>query len=157
MSELRVPTVAMVAGVTCLDGRTFHGRIFVPASSSTHDGPMRAQEWMNAGGQFFPFLPDEAEAPIILNKKEVLVLSIESGLEHEEEAEVEAGQIDREVLVECGTRQLTGHLHIDMPPHHQRVLDYLNRPEAFLALHDGPKLHLVQKHNITRVLDVGRA
>ena len=152
MSELRVPTVAMVSGVTCLDGRTFHGRIFVPASSSTHEGPMRAQEWMNGGGQFFPFLPDDAKAPIILNKKEVLMLSIESDPGQEQGEPVD---VDRQVLVECGSRRLTGHLHIDMPPHHQRVLDYLNRPEAFLPLHDGNRLHLVQKHNITRVLDVG--
>ena len=41
-----------------------------------------------------------------------------------------------------------------MPEHHRRVLDYLNRPEAFLALHDGDRLHLVQKHNITRVVEV---
>lgn len=153
MSELRVPTVAMVSGVTCLDGRTFHGRIFVPASASTHEGPMRAQEWMNGGGQFFPFLPDDAKSPIILNKKEVLMLSIES--DPEQEAEEEAVDVDRQVVVECGPRRLTGHLHIDMPPHHQRVLDYLNRPEPFLPLHDGHRLHLVQKHNITRVLDVG--
>jgi len=142
----------MVSGVTCLDGRTFHGRIFVPASSSTHEGPMRAQEWMNGGGQFFPFLPDDAKAPIILNKKEVLMLSIESDPGQEQGEPVD---VDRQVLVECGSRRLTGHLHIDMPPHHQRVLDYLNRPEAFLPLHDGNRLHLVQKHNITRVLDVG--
>ena len=153
MSELRVPTVAMVSGVTCLDGRTFHGRIFVPASSSTHEGPMRAQEWMNTGAQFFPFLPDDAKSPIILNKKEVLMLSIEVG--EEGGADDNPVDVDRQVVVECGPRRLTGHLHIDMPPNHQRVLDYLNRPEAFLSLHDGHRLHLVQKHNITRVLDVG--
>src|SRR6185503_1648677 len=61
-SELRVPTVAMVAEVACLDGRAFRGRVFVPASSSMHDGPMRAAEWMNGPGLFFPFLPDDPDA-----------------------------------------------------------------------------------------------
>ena len=106
VSELRVPTVAMVAEVTCLDGRAFRGRIFVPASASTHDGPMRAQEWMNASGQFFPFLPDDAEAPIILNKHEVLMLSLEG---EREGGEAEGyDDVDRLVVVECGSRRLRG-------------------------------------------------
>jgi hypothetical protein len=141
----------MTAEVTCLDGRSFRGRIFVPASSSMHEGPMRAEEWLNASGWFFPFLPDDADAPVILNKREVLTLSVPS--EHERPL-IQQVDIDRRVVVECGTRELAGHLYIDMPPHHSRVLDYLNRPESFLALHDGERLHFVQKQNITRVFEV---
>ena len=141
----------MSAEVTCLDGRAFRGRIFVPASSSMHDGPMRAEEWLNASGAFFPFLPDDADAPVILNKGDVLTISVPREWERPPIEEVD---IQRRVVVECGARQLAGHLHIDMPEHHRRVLDYLNRPEAFLALHDGERLHLVQKQNITRVLEV---
>jgi hypothetical protein len=150
-SELRVPTVAMAAEVTCVDGRVFRGRVFVPASSSLHGGPMRAEEWMNGAGLFFPFLPDEAEAPVILNKAEVLTVTVGS---EPERALEEAVDIDRGVQVECGGQVLRGHLHIDMPPHHSRVLDYLNRADAFLVLHDGDRLHLVQKQNITRVTEV---
>jgi hypothetical protein len=151
MSELRVPTVAMNAEITCLDGRSFRGRIFVPASSSLHDGPMRAEEWLNAAGSFFPFLPDEADTSVILNKVEVLTLSVPGEPERPPEEHVD---LDRCVVVECGARELRGHLHIDMPAHHSRVLDYLNRPEGFLALHDGERLLLVQKQNITRVVEV---
>jgi hypothetical protein len=141
----------MSAEVTCLDGRSFRGRIFVPASSSMHDGPMRAEEWLNATGSFFPFLPDDADTSVILNKGEVLTLSVPSESERPLAEQVD---IDRVVVVECGARELRGHLHIDMPAHHSRVLDYLNRPEGFLALHDGDHLHFVQKQNITRVFEV---
>jgi hypothetical protein len=141
----------MSAEVTCLDGRSFRGRIFVPASSSLHDGPMRAEEWLNASGSFFPFLPDDADSSVILNKGEVLTLSVPG---ESERPLAEQLDIDRIVVVECGARELKGHLHIDMPAHHSRVLDYLNRPEGFLALHDGDRLHFVQKQNITRVFEV---
>ena len=154
MSELRVPTVAMNAEVTCLDGRAFRGRIFVPASSSLHDGPMRAEEWLNAAGAFFPVLPDDADTSVILNKGEVLTLSVPGEPERPAEEHVD---VERRVLVECGARELRGHLHIDMPSHHSRVLDYLNRPEGFLPLHDGDRLHLVQKQNITRVVEIREA
>ena len=143
--------MAMSAEVTCLDGRSFRGRIFVPASSSLHDGPMRAEEWLNASGSFFPFLPDDADSSVILNKGEVLTLSVPSESERPLAEQVD---IDRVVVVECGARELRGHLHIDMPAHHSRVLDYLNRTEGFLALHDGDRLHFVQKQNITRVFEV---
>jgi hypothetical protein len=149
VSELRVPTVAMSAEVICVDGRSFRGRIFVPASSSTHGRPMRATEWMNGGGHFFPFLPDDSDASVMLNKGEVLMVSVDSEDELGEPVEV-----DRSVAVECGARVLEGHLHIDMPIHHSRVLDYLNRGDMFLQLHDGERLHLVQKRNITRVIEV---
>jgi hypothetical protein len=139
----------MTAEVTCLDGRGFRGRIFVPASSSLHPGPMRAEEWMNGGGQFFPFLPDEADTPEILNKKEILVVSIKGG-----DGEQEAVDIARRVVVECGSRRLEGTVLIDMPTQNSRVLDYLNRADAFLPLYEADHVHLVQKHNITRVLEV---
>ena len=41
-----------------------------------------------------------------------------------------------------------------MPENHQRVQDYLNRFELFLILADGPRRHLVQKHHITRVIEL---
>lgn len=150
MSELRVPTVAMTAEVTCLDGRVFRGRIFVPASSSLHAGPMRAEEWMNGGGQFFPFLPDEEDKPELLNKKEILVVSVKGG----DFGDHEALDIARRVVVECGARRLEGTVLIDMPTQNSRVLDYLNRAEPFLPLYEVDQVHLVQKHNITRVLEV---
>lgn len=151
MSELRVPTLAMPADVICADGREFSGRIFVPVSSSLHEGPMRAEEVLNGGGEFFPFLPDEGGGPLILNKGEVLMVSVASETEH---PPAEGVGIDRRVVVECGGRAIEGELHIDMPPHHSRVLDYLNRADSFLALHAGERLHLVRKQNITRVLEV---
>jgi hypothetical protein len=150
-SELKVPTVAMAAEVACVDGRAFRGRVFVPASSYLHDGPMRAAEWLNGGGLFFPFLPDDADTPVILNKAEVLTVTVAS---EPERTAAEPVDVDRGVAVECGGRVLRGRLHIDMPPHHSRVLDYLNRGDEFLALHDGDQLHLVRKENITRVVEV---
>lgn len=151
MSELRVPTVAMAAEVTCLDGRAFRGRIFVPAAASTHQGQMRAEEWMNGAGRFFPFLPDDAEQPVILNKNEVLMVSVEAAADG---PPPEPTEVQRRIIVECGARVLEGEVRIDMPAHHRRVLDYLNRPDAFLPLHEDGRVHLVQKHNITRVIEV---
>ena len=79
MMELRVPTVALAAEVTCADGRTFTGRIFVPAAASHHSGPMRPEEWINEPLPYFPFLPDDAAVPVMLNKHTVLVVTLQVG------------------------------------------------------------------------------
>ena len=128
MSELRVPTVAMETEILCADGRSFRGRVFIPALASRHSGPMRLEEWLNEPPQFFPFLPDE-DSP-------------------------EPDTPHRRVAIECEARRLEGVLVIDMPSHLRRVLDFLNRPQMFLTLRDDNRHHLVQKERITRVLEV---
>jgi hypothetical protein len=150
LGDLRVPTIALAAEVLDADGRTISGRIFVPAAAHTHDGAMRAEEWMNEPGEFFPFLPDDSAEPVLLNRHEILVLTVP--------AHADAGGVlegaplpERKVVIECGGRRLGGTLLIDMPEEQSRVLDYLNRPGRFVTLRDGTRHHLVQKNRITRV------
>jgi hypothetical protein len=151
MKELRVPTRALAAEALLLDGRTLAGRIFVPASASRHAGATRPEEWINEAGSFFPFLPDEAEVPVILNKRDVLLLTVPA--ESDREAAVEEGALEQRIVVECGGRRLEGTILIDMPENHRRVLDYLNRPDPFLTLRVGERDHLVQKNAISRVAE----
>jgi hypothetical protein len=153
MSELRVPTEALAAEVLCADGRSFVGRIFVPATASRHSGPMRPEEWLNDPAPFFPFLPDDAEAPVLMNKREVLVLSVPAAPDLAEVPEELLNPV-RRVAVEAEEQRLEGTIVIDMPQTHTRMLDYLNRPEAFLTLRDGDQHHFVQKERITRVIEL---
>jgi hypothetical protein len=154
LGDLRVPTVALPAEVLAVDGRSATGRIFVPAAAHTHGGAMRAEEWMNEASDFFPFLPDDAERPVLLNRREVLVLTVPA---HADAGDVAEGVTppERSVVLDCGGRRLSGTLVIDMPEGHNRVLDYLNRPGRFVTLRDGGRHHLVQKARITRVHENG--
>lgn len=154
MIELRVPTNAIDVEIVYADGTWFVGRIFLPIASSHHSGEMRPDEWMNDSAPFFPFLPANASAPIILNKSEVVVLSVVA------EPPPEDTTVDipkRRVQVECRERVVAGVLIIDMPEGHQRVLDYLNGPDPFLIVHDGDREHLVRKTRITRVIETREA
>lgn len=153
MSELRVPTQAIAVEIVCADGRRFTGRVFLPVSSSRHSGPMRVEEWLNEGSAFFPFLSDDAERPVLMNKRELLTFTVGAEAdESRDEAEFELTR--RRVAVECEKDRIEGALVIDMPSHLSRVLDYLNRPEPFLTVRVGDRHHLVQKERITRVLEI---
>jgi hypothetical protein len=148
--ELRVPTVALTAEMLLADGSDMLGRMFVPAAALRHSGATRPEEWMNEPPDFFPFLPDAASGPIIVNKHEVVILSVPASVDADLTLE-EADSPRRRVTIECGGRRLAGELVIDMPLNQSRVLDYLNRAGRFLTLSDGDRHHLIQKRRITRV------
>jgi hypothetical protein len=151
MSELKVPTNAILAEVLCADGRRFRGRIFLPTTAMHHSGATRAAEWMNEPAQFFPFLPEDG-ASILLNKREVLVLSVDA--DDDGSADDDSGSPVRQVAIEAESERLDGRLLIEMPLNQARVLDYLNRPEMFLTLRTGHRHHLIQKERITRVIEI---
>jgi hypothetical protein len=150
VGDLRVPTVALSAEIVTVGGGSVKGRIFLPASAHFHEGAMRAEEWLNEGDNFFPFLQDGAQRPAILNRDEVLVMTVAAGATPGEVVS-EPRPIERAVVMECGGRRLAGTLAIDMPEEHSRVLDYLNGRGRFVTLRDGSRHHLVQKRRITRV------
>jgi hypothetical protein len=152
MSELRVPVVPVAAQALCADGRVFAGRIFVPASAANHPGPTTPEEWLNGPAAYFPFQPEDGGAPVILNKRELLWLSVPAPAYEAEIADL-AGLITRSVQVECGAHAIAGMLLIAMPEHRSRVLDHLHRPEAFLTIWEGERHYLVNKRRITRIID----
>jgi hypothetical protein len=152
MSELRVPTVALPAEILCSDGRTLVGRIFVPATASRHTGAMRAEEWIEDPASFFPFLADGASSPVILNKRQVVALSVPFAAERDEPGREEDEVVARRrVRMHCDERAFEGAVHIDLPQSQSRVLDYLNRPGRFVGLWNGQRHVLIQRDLITRV------
>ncbi len=48
----------------------------MPAAASNHEGAMRPEEWINEPRRFFPFLPDDATGPLILNKEQLVLVSV---------------------------------------------------------------------------------
>jgi hypothetical protein len=148
----KVPTVALAAEATLADGRRFRGRIFLPTAAHDHVGSMRPEEWMNDGVAFFPFLLDESSEPVLLNKSEIVALTVPATADRDNTLEA-IHPPERRIRLECGARRFQGSIVIDMPENHRRVLDYLNRPGDFLTLRDGTRHHLVAKARITRVTE----
>jgi hypothetical protein len=150
-SELRVPTMALSADLICADGRSFAGRIFMPVTASRHTGPMRAEEWINERTPFFPFLPDGASTPVVMNKDEIVVLSVPAAADPH--LPDDPASPLRLVTIECGQRRLEGTVALEMPADHLRVLDILNGSDSFVTLQQGGRHVFVQKKRITRVFE----
>jgi len=146
----QIPRLLRAAEVLCADGRVLRGRVFLPATAASHAGAMRAEEWMNDPLPFFPFLPDGEGSPVILNKEQLVVVTVAAATDRDETLD-EVNVPLRRVQVECGALRLVGEVLVDMPANHSRLLDLLNRPGAFLNVRDGERHHLVAKARITRV------
>ena len=140
----------------CGDGRVLRGRVFLPASAESHAGAMRAEEWMNDASDFFPFLPDGEGRPFILNKAQVVVVTVAASADQDQTPE-QVGPPVKRVRVECGALRVEGDVAVDMPVDRSRILDVLNRPGAFLNVREGERHHLVRKSGITRVSEPAAA
>lgn len=149
--ELRIPTLSLPATVLFADGSTLDGEVFLPAASPSHAGPTTAMEHLNEDEAFLAFHPKGAEAPVLLNKAEVLAMSFAAA---ERSDEQEAIFLHRAVVLECGAQRLEGLLSIDEMQGQRRILDYLNRAPRFLPLRDGESDRLVNRDRITRVIEV---
>lgn len=152
MSELRVPTVGVDVEILYADEMQLLGRIFLPSLAHRHDGPTRADEWINDEVPFFPFVEPTREGAVLLNKDRVVVLTVpieamgpERPLEHV--------RVTR-VRMECVNRSYEGTLQIDMPEGKTRVLDYMNRDVRFIALFEEDKCHLIRRIFIDRVIEL---
>ena len=148
-----VPRLLRSAEVLSADGRVLRGRVFLPAAAESHPGAMRAEEWMNDAAPFFPFLPDGEGRPVILNKLQLVVITVAASADRDDALDQVAPL--RRVRVECGALRLEGEVVVDMPANHSRILDLLNRPGAFLNVREGERHHLVRKSRITRVSELG--
>lgn len=151
--SFQVPRLLRAAEALCADGRVLRGRVFLPATAEGHPGAMRAEEWMNDAAAFFPFLPDGEGRPVILNKAQVVVVTVAASADSDDASD-QVGAPLRRVSVECGAVRLEGDVLVDMPPNQSRLLDLLNRPGAFLNVRDGERHHLVRKSSITRVREL---
>lgn len=153
MDELRVPTTRLPVEILCADGRAMLGDIFLAAQSSRQPGPMQPDEWSESQQSFFPFRSLEAQALTLLNRTEVVALTVPAAANA---ADAVADVPVVRIAVEAGGTRFEGEVLVDMPPGQQRVVDWLNAPTAFFTVRAGSAHHLIQKRHVTRVVELAR-
>jgi hypothetical protein len=152
MDALRVPTLPIEAEVLLTGGERLTGVLRLPAAAADHGGPPSLAEWLNGPDAFFPFQPQGRDDCLLLNKRELLVLSASSNSGGPDTPEgVNAPR--RSVTVELEGFRYSGVVTIDLPAQHSRTLDVFNRPERFLTLHAGDVDHVVNKDRVGRATE----
>jgi hypothetical protein len=157
MHNFKVPTVPLAAEIQCADGTVLRGTVFLAADSAVQAGPMLPDEWINGPTAFFPFLQTRTESAILVNKSNVLAFSVAAAPDDESDEGPVVGLPVQRVVVEAGNSRFEGGVVIDMPDHQRRLVDYLNRPDPFLPLRAGARLHFVRKDCISRVTEISES
>ena len=147
---------ALDAEILCADGRTFQGRVFVPALASHHTRPHAARGVDERPVAVLPVPARRRRAPVLMNKREVLVLSVVRRRRRatralSRRARIAAWPWSARPGAWKASWSSTCRAHL------RRVLDCLNRPQPFLTVHDGDRQHLIRKERITRVLEIPEA
>jgi len=153
MSDFRVPTVQLATELHWVDGAVICGNVYMPAMSAVQAGPMHPQEWINSPPIFFPFRQDDGTT-VLVNKHQILAMSVEAMPEEGDEPGWEPAVLVRHVVVMAGGARFEGDAVIDMPENQRRLVDYLNRPEAFVCLVSGDRHLLIRKELISRAFEV---
>ena len=151
MQDFKVPTVQLATELHCLDGGMLRGHVYMAALSPVHAGPMLPQEWINSPPVFFPFRQESGQT-LLVNKHQVLAMSVE--VPASRDGEWQPPTPVRHAVVEAGGKRFDGDVAIDMPENQRRLVDYLNRDEAFLCLVSAGNQVLVRKEVISRVFEL---
>jgi hypothetical protein len=143
MEEFRVPTTPIDVELQFVDGRISRGTVFVPASTPV-------DSWVGEATLFFPFRREGAAEAELVAKRSVVRLSFTPPAAPDPDT---APEVERcRVAIECSGGQFEGEILVDMPSHQRRLLDYINQPAGFVAVHQGGTVHLIQKRLVIRVV-----
>lgn len=156
MQMYAIPKHAIPAEVALLGLSSIKVMIFLGERAQTHSGVELPSDVLNSELPFLPAKGPEGRT-LILNRDALLVVSV--GAEHEYGHEPHyaedhsAGGLTTssvEVSLADGAA-LRGTVSYLLPEASRRIQDYLNVPERFLALRDGPTVHFINKRHITHV------
>ena len=146
--ELKVPKRRVQVEVLVPGAPPEKVTVFLAEFASTHTGPERLSDLLNAHDEFFP-AQDASGETRFLGRHSIAAARVEREWELGEELP-EGHQHEVEIQL-AGGIQLRGLVSFVLPHDRSRLLDYLNDPQPFVRLAEQDKVSLVNKRHILRV------
>jgi hypothetical protein len=155
MSEYSIPTTPLCVSLSLTDGRVLDGEIFLPSTSSVRDGPMLAGEWVNFAPPFVPVRSTVDRTVTLVARAHVVSIALDAGVPAADPEALVDARIRRVIVETAGGNAYEGWIAIAMPTHRQRLVDWLNNPDAYATVDVDGRVHLIQKTHILRIVDLG--
>jgi hypothetical protein len=147
IEKVRVPVVLLLA-----DGTEVRGDVFVHPVSRFRAEPQTVEDFLNEAESYFALAP-AAGAPILVAKANV-VRADTTARESDDILELPRAGLNIEVTL-TGGQQCTGCVFPDTRADRARLIDFLNSySQRFLALFDGGRVTLVNRHAIAHVHEI---
>ncbi len=147
--ELRVPKRHVQVEVLIPGGGARQVTVFLAEFASTHSGPERLSDLLNAHDDFLPVLDVATGGTMFIGRHSIAAARVAPEWEPAEQTE-EGDRHELEIVLTDGT-QLRGAVAFVPPPGRSRLLDFLNEPQPFLRLAESEKVALIHKRHIARV------
>ncbi|HET9594921.1 MAG TPA: hypothetical protein VFP65_05025 [Anaeromyxobacteraceae bacterium] len=145
-----MPKRTVEAEIVLCDGSGGRFALFLSEHASRHEGPEEVADLLEADGAFLP-ARDLASGRIAFLRRDAIAVAALDGVAEDPFALAPAEQHALEARLPGG-RTVRGVVSYVLPPDRARVLDHLNQPGAFLALHgDDGVVRLVAKRHVARL------
>lgn len=147
-SPYRSPTKRLTAEVVVDDGGLIVGDLHLHPNTLVPGGYESVLRMINDDESFFP-LSDGGTTIALVGKARTVSLSYSPDGESPVPDPTES-RVALEARLSDG-RTLSGWAILDLPRAYPRTLDFLNGPGPFLPIHDGTRVHLVNRAHIRTV------
>jgi len=155
MEDLRVPKRQVPVEVVLPGGQSRRVTLFLAEAAAGHEGPERVSDLLNGREAFIPALDRDAGSMTFLQRTSIAVARTASDAEPEPAGFTIPLEHDVEITLSDGS-QLAGTVTFLAPPQHERLIDFLNRPEPFFRLLEREGVALVGRAYVARVALVAR-
>ncbi len=149
MSEWQA-THRVSATVTFAHGDTLDGDLHLQPSTATHHRGETTLEMLNRSDPFFPMTLASGDVALAAKAQVAVVTCLGQPLVEDPERVSVAKELQLEVVVVGGGR-FDGVTRTELPPLHQRALDYLNDGLGFFDLTDGDTVHFINRSMVQHV------
>jgi hypothetical protein len=151
VEALAVPKRTAAVRILLDDGSEGAYALFLAGHASHRDGPEEVADLLEEGTRFLPVRDLGAGGIAFLRCDAIAVVEVDATTGGDDPfALAPTEQHEVEVRLRGG-RTVRGFVAYVLPPDRARVLDHLNEPGAWLALHGEGVLRLVHKRHVTRV------
>lgn len=147
--ELRVPKRRVQVEVLLPGGAARQVTVFLAEFASSHTGPERVSDLLNAHDDFVPAVDVLTGTVIFLGRHSIAAARV--GREWEVGEELAGSEQHQVEITLTDGGQLRGTLRFALPPGRTRLLDHLNDAQPFVRLEEGDKVALINKRHIARV------
>ena len=154
-SQFRIEKAKTEATLTLSNGMSVHGCFFLAGNSAAHAGPERIKDLLNGEQAFFPFEvsgPDGART-ILLNREHVVIAKLHRPDEAQDEPGYKFATHRRVAMRLSDGAQLKGTVIVYSPQGHDRLSDFVRRPERFTYLESERVTYLVNVRHVIELLE----
>jgi hypothetical protein len=153
--DLRVPKRQVPVEVVLPGGQSRRVSLFLAENASGHEGPERVSDLLNGREPFIPALDLDGGCITFLQRTTIALARTSAGAEPDAAGFTIPTEHDVEITLSDGS-QLSGTVTFLAPPQHERLIDFLNRPEPFFRLLEREGVALVGRAHVARVALVAR-